>query len=352
MITIQQTRGREIEEIKPELVPVRGQMIIDTAERNFKVGDGETDLKTLPWWLHKPPKEVDGGVVEKPIIDIKAWEVKASFDSTLHIRSIDYGNDMLLAVGNGDVSPLGGGSAGYFFYSKDNGDTWERKFKQSNPFFDVVFHDGYFYTTGVNRKVNDENGEGSFSAKTPYLDYSISHSADKIVIGANYLGTSYSVDGNTFIAKNPFGASTIESIVNITYGDGSFVGVTNKGNVIVSDDWINFNNKINISSKSLNGVCFGNGIFTVVGNDGVICISRNKTDWTAVNSGTNKTLMNVYYSNGTFIAVGADGTILISSDAETWTSSESGVTSTLTDCVFVNGHFIVTGYNGIILRSI
>lgn len=63
MITIQQTRGREIEEIKPELVPVRGQMIIDTAERNFKVGDGETELLTLPWWLHKPPKEVDGGVV-------------------------------------------------------------------------------------------------------------------------------------------------------------------------------------------------------------------------------------------------------------------------------------------------
>lgn len=64
MITIQQTRGRGIEEIKPELVPVRGQMILDTAERNFKVGDGETELLTLPWWLHKPPKEVDGGVVE------------------------------------------------------------------------------------------------------------------------------------------------------------------------------------------------------------------------------------------------------------------------------------------------
>lgn len=64
MITIQQTRGREIEEIKPELVPVRGQMIIDTAERNFKVGDGETELLTLPWWLHKPPKIADGGVVE------------------------------------------------------------------------------------------------------------------------------------------------------------------------------------------------------------------------------------------------------------------------------------------------
>lgn len=96
MITIQQTRGRDIEEIKPELVPVRGQMIIDTAERNFKVGDGETDLLMLPWWLHKPPKEVDGGVVELLYpdgIDVDINEIElhkyAHFDGRTAVKLAD-----------------------------------------------------------------------------------------------------------------------------------------------------------------------------------------------------------------------------------------------------------------------
>ncbi len=62
----------------------------------------------------------------------------------------------------------------------------------------------------------------------------------------------------------------------------------------------------------LSGVTYGNGTFVVVGDRGTVLTSSNGVRWTVRASGTTEELSGVTHGDGLFVAVGRYGTILTS----------------------------------------
>jgi hypothetical protein len=64
--------------------------------------------------------------------------------------------------------------------------------------------------------------------------------------------------------------------------------------------------------NSLSSVTYGDGLFVAVGERGIILASPDGVSWTLRNSGTSRDIYGVIYGNGLFVAVGTGGTILTS----------------------------------------
>jgi photosystem II stability/assembly factor-like uncharacterized protein len=59
-------------------------------------------------------------------------------------------------------------------------------------------------------------------------------------------------------------------------------------------------------------VTYGNGLFVAVGDRGAILTSTDGVNWTRLTSPTRYSLSSVTCGNGLFVAVGEDGIILTS----------------------------------------
>ena len=144
------------------------------------------------------------------------------------------------------------------------------------------------------------------------------------------------------------------SLVDITYGNGTFVAVGGNGAILTSPDgsvWTSIN--ADITYLSLGAVTYGNGTFVAVGGNGIILTSPDGATWTPRDSRITDPLDGVTFGNGTFVAVGINGIVLTSSDGVTWEPRSSGTTSYLNGVTYGNGIFVVVGYypEGVILTS-
>ncbi|MBI4595493.1 MAG: hypothetical protein HY730_03840, partial [Candidatus Tectomicrobia bacterium] len=139
------------------------------------------------------------------------------------------------------------------------------------------------------------------------------------------------------------------SLFGITYGDGAFVAVGDRGAIITSSDGITWTAGSSGTSNGLRGITYGKGTFVAVGDRGATLTSADGITWTARASGTLNWLYGITYGNGTFVAVGEGGAILTSVDSMTWSVRSSGTSTWLTGITYGNGTFVAVGDEGAIV---
>ena len=140
------------------------------------------------------------------------------------------------------------------------------------------------------------------------------------------------------------------SLCAITYGNGKFVAVGNKGAVSYSEDAINWTT-ISICEKNLNSITYGNGKFVAVGNDGVVYYSEDGIDWIYGHSDysdlpTSFDIDSVVYGNGKFIAVGSSRSRIYYAEDDGYFNwkSVSSISSHQWSIAYGNDRFVSLGY--------
>lgn len=143
--------------------------------------------------------------------------------------------------------------------------------------------------------------------------------------------------------------TTIE-LQKIIFADNKFIILTKGGLILTSPDTIHWN-KQTTESDNLFSITFGSGKFVATGSMGIILTSTDGITWTKQVSRTNYYLYKVVYANGQFITIGMRGTILTSPNGITWTKQASQTTKDLVEVAFGNGKFVTVGWDGTILTS-
>src|ERR1041385_481478 len=95
------------------------------------------------------------------------------------------------------------------------------------------------------------------------------------------------------------------------------------------------------TANTLQSVAFGNGKFVAVGEVGEVLISDDGVQWDEQPMDTLGLINRVVFAGGQFVAVGDNGLIATSPDGFSWASQASGSTNSLTDIAFGNGRFVV-----------
>jgi hypothetical protein len=154
------------------------------------------------------------------------------------------------------------------------------------------------------------------------------------------------------------GATNI--LCSVTYGNGLFVAVGNKGTILTSPNGTTWteSNSGTTGDLVLYSVTYGNGLFVAVGWNftsltGTVLTSPDGSTWTTRSMGATNILCSVTYGNSLFVAVGEGDTILTSVDGTTWTGRNSGTSGTLYLCsvTYGNGLFLVVGWDTAVLAG-
>ena len=119
---------------------------------------------------------------------------------------------------------------------------------------------------------------------------------------------------------------SIHANFGVTYGGGYFVAVGRGANpipncrLIVSTDGVDWQTVARPTTNTLRAVTFGNGQYVAVGDRGTIITSTDATNWTVQISGTEHLLRSVIFTGREFLAGGDSSTLLTSGDGITWSS--------------------------------
>ncbi len=210
-----------------------------------------------------------------------AWTSRAS-ETMADLYNIAYGNGRFVAVGS-----TVGSSRGTMITSS-NGLSWSATDVLGAFLNGVTFGNNRFVGVGLQRQCSPV--QGCFGS---------------------YLGayTSESGDPPWISALSPVSQTTF-SLIDVTYGAGTFVTVGAGGSLLTSQTgsaWTQLARPVN---TDLNSCTFGAGSFVMVGAGGLIFSSTNGSAWTPRASPTSTVLYEVTYGNKTFVTVGDGGTIL------------------------------------------
>lgn len=196
-------------------------------------------------------------------------------------------------------------------------------------------------TSGVSSQLNDITyAEGLFVAV-----------GDKGVILT-------SEDGKTWTQRTS-NAVLNENINSVTYGNGKFVACTsgNGQSVIWSADGITWTRKDgNISSYPLWDIAYGNETFVMVGSYYRIYTSTDGLTWTRRTKEdiVGRNIKSIAYGDGKFVAPFQANIIFVSKDnGVTWetTSTESAINQNIDSAGYGNGKFIIGGSTGTFVAS-
>ena len=135
------------------------------------------------------------------------------------------------------------------------------------------------------------------------------------------------------------------------FGRGTWVGVGNSGNIVVSSNAVTWTPMAMSSSESLLCVRYAGDRFVAVGARGVVLSSTDGRQWKPSDSKTTRSLHGLAYGDGIWVAVGCHGVVVTSTDGEHWTPRESGTTESLRAVAFGGGTFLAAGWNGCLLAS-
>ena len=95
--------------------------------------------------------------------------------------------------------------------------------------------------------------------------------------------------------------------------------------------------------NTLYDVTYSGGQFVGVGGSGAIITSPDGIAWAVRASGTSATLRGVAGSGSVYVAVGENGTILSSYDGHTWAAQSGGAALNLTDIAWSGSEFVARG---------
>ena len=150
-----------------------------------------------------------------------------------------------------------------------------------------------------------------------------------------------SVDGINWSMS--LGATNIQSLNKVIFGDNIFVTVGFNGTIATSadgDTWIN----CTVPYLDYKSVAYGNGIYVAVANGTKIVVSSDAVNWSSVTV-SSSSWDNVAFGNGMFVATSSSYSgvmVMYSSDGNTWTPATITGLPQVTQMSFVNGRFIGT----------
>lgn len=225
----------------------------------------------------------------------------------------------------------------------------------------VCYGEGRFVAVGIGRLVPTE---GSFGVITSSAD-GTNWMAPKKIAGA--YGATAVTWGNGIFAAVAVSATEFEPVQTIvltsadgsqwtrhelhvpkrayaiTYGNGRFVMVGEKGLILSSTNGVDWIDRSLDPPNELWGISFGNGLFVAVGQR-TIATSADAQAWTR--QATNMTFMgkSVIYGENKFVAVGDGG--FTSTNGTNWSRITSGMTTTslgLSSIAYGNGTFVALG---------
>ena len=137
----------------------------------------------------------------------------------------------------------------------------------------------------------------------------------------------------------------------VAQGNGRFVGLSFKGNILSSSDGTNWISQIPATPNALFGVAYGKGHFVFAGANGTILTSTNAANWEVITIPGNPWSYGITFANGKFVAVGFQGLVLTSEDGVNWISRASGTGHRLEGIVFGKDRFVAVGGGGTVLTS-
>ena len=150
-----------------------------------------------------------------------------------------------------------------------------------------------------------------------------------------------SPDGLHWTRRN---AVTTETISDLAYGAGTFVGV---GIMRLASSngvgWTNLGS--NVTTKMLNDVAYGQGAFVAVGSGSSVLRSTNGLQWTLSAWGLTGTSFNGVASGaGKFVVAASSGRVLVSTNSIDWVvATNTGSTHSLQDVAYGDERFVIVG---------
>lgn len=270
--------------------------------------------------------------------------VSKTTNSTVRMRGCAYGNGIYVIVG----------TSGAVQYSTNNGETWNiiTPFT-ANVIVSVAYGGGYFICVdsagGIFKTTNCVEWVQLESPITDIINAIVYVNGKFAFVGANGL-IAFSNDATNFNLVN---SGTTNELTSITRGLDKYVAVSTAGDILVSINGIDWENKI-VDTTHYRTATFGKNLFVIGGASGKIKYSTDAINWIdATHDSTSSVnyIRDIKYANGKFYAVmyistGA-GEIWTSLDGKTWTKTQS--TSARLWCLgYGNDIFFASGDNGAI----
>jgi hypothetical protein len=186
------------------------------------------------------------------------------------------------------------------------------------------------------------NGAATVSSTVPFTASFTPAPGGMKFKNRNSAGTTQIVPGAGNWTAVPISGSNA-----ITYGSGSFVGVSS-GKIAKSQDavtWQSINLPNNLTGSSWNGIAYGNGIFVATSGTTRVMSSTDAVTWTERTPAVNLYWFDITYGNGKFIATGFGGSPLAmsSTDGITWATTNIPANVNWRGITYGNNLFVSVG---------
>ncbi|MBC2601406.1 hypothetical protein [Puniceicoccus vermicola] len=253
----------------------------------------------------------------------------------------------LYAVAVSDSEFLAVGENGSILTSP-NGTTWTSHISTvTRDLFAALYFDDTFYAfgTGFALLVSDNSGSWeSQVAATQNTIYGATVVGDNFVAVTDFGGIlTTPTAGSTGLEEWTFRYSgeAGDNINDVVYGNNGFVAVGDAGQILVSEDGQNWEERAvqetngTPLTQNLLGVAYGNGLYLAVGGQKLIS-STDTENWTVVTTWTIP-VNSVSFGDGLFVVTGEASSIFYSTDGVGWDGgSVNGVngSATLWDSVY------------------
>ena len=279
-----------------------------------------------------------------------------SSDATAFWRNVAEGNGTWVAVATEGVTRI--------MYSTDNGQSWTNSniadasiYQWSN----VVWTGSYFVAISLTGHVGRSSDGINWSLTTGSVattSYGMAYGDGKIVVtddSTNGSGVMISTnEGISFATSNqPYNLN----YYSVTYGNGMFVAIGNSNpysayrNISYATDPAGtWSSALGISQNGWVDIAFGNGRFVAVSQGSYIMYSDDAINWTEATSypaGFN--FNTVTYGNGTWVAAeySSDSRVCYSTDnGVTWQTTELPAAGEHQGIGFGNNKFVLVGNGG------
>lgn len=228
------------------------------------------------------------------------------------LAAVTFANDKFVAVG-----------AGGLIVTSTNGSSWITNSSPTTNLLDAVaFGAGRFVAVGgdtsrgtIISSTDGANWSNQPDATNHLALYGLTYAQGQFVAvgrtnGTKRATTLTSPDGLIWTAQTSAASNHLRAV---TFGNGVFVAVGDRGAIATSSDAVNWTNRSLTITLSFLGTTYGNGYYLAVGHPLAFYTSTNSVDWVrhrAFDPVTIWSLYSVIYGDNTFLSVGSYGQIL------------------------------------------
>jgi len=215
---------------------------------------------------------------------------------------------------------------GTIFDYEYNGSTYQVDIKA------IAYGNGKFVAGGEQGKMATSTDGEIWTAVTDSIfetnDISaIAFIGDKFFAGYGNGKMATSTDGTTWTVVSSFTFTAVDTIFDITYGNGKFVAACGRGKIAYSSDGSTWAIKQldNYYQPNICAVAYGNNKFVTIDSRNKVRTSADGENWNLLDpdpiivTSTYSSSYKIVYANNMFVIGGSNGRMAISTDGETWT---------------------------------